>query len=440
MGIFYLIWFAVSVVVIIIVILLMMQIAAQKTAIEENLFKFSEGNLDLTPNEFSQLRNKSFGGRGHPRYANKLNFSGIYIILNHTKNYYYIGSSQSILNRINDILRGNGNAVIYRNIIAGDNITLKARSLHSGPYNSINHLKQSVEEEYRQNSSFEKFSNNVIGTKSHKKTKINLDTIDKNNGHRPINKGGQTVTQRAFNYKQPHGGFIPVRKFLKTQLDDNFLIEQGNVSPQIMGIAVDYLTRYALGTPPKAAFDISLLGARNLNKENVALKLLDQVDGLSDQSIISAINLARFDVYYRNPMGYREEYTEVIPVHNSIVATRIMVERSVDVLLRHGPLIKTGITFEEGYTNLVSSGDADFLTKDTLWDLKALSYPINKNYTLQLFIYYLMGLKSDNENFANVKFIAIYNPKLNIVYKHKISDIPSDIVSEVRRNVIGYSD
>ena len=39
--------------------------------------------------------------------------------------------------------------------------------------------------------------------------------------------------------------------------------------------------------------------------------------------------------------------------------------------------------FEGGYTKIIANGDADYLTADTLWDVKVSKKYINKNHTLR---------------------------------------------------------
>ena len=47
-----------------------------------------------------------------------------------------------------------------------------------------------------------------------------------------------------------------------------------------------------------------------------------------------------------------------------------MVLRSLAFIENYGPIIKDGFTFEGAYTDVVTIGDGDYLTADTLWDFK----------------------------------------------------------------------
>jgi hypothetical protein len=74
-----------------------------------------------------------------------------------------------------------------------------------------------------------------------------------------------------------------------------------------------------------------------------------------------------------------------------------------------------GFTFEGGYTDTVSKGDGDLTTADTLWDFKVSKAKVKKEYTLQLLMYWRMGLHSVHPEFQGIKYLGIYNPRLNQV-------------------------
>ena len=115
-----------------------------------------------------------------------------------------------------------------------------------------------------------------------------------------------------------------------------------------------------------------------------------------------------------------------------------MIKRTLSFGKQYGPIIKDGFTFEGGYTSIISTGDGDYLTKDTLWDLKVLKEEIKPKYTLQLLIYLIMGLHSVHKEFKNITQLGIYNPRLNKVYIIKLDTIPQSIIDTISRDVIGY--
>ncbi|MGT2750469.1 hypothetical protein ACVRXF_06090 [Streptococcus orisasini] len=248
-----------------------------------------------------------------------------------------------------------------------------------------------------------------------------------------------SVTQRIKQIKQPHGGYLPPKLFSVDELTDGKeLSGEENIHASLVGLCVDYLTRFMNGAPLEEAFKISLYGALMIEKLELASDLLSKVTGLDDTSIISACQLAGFDVVYRaGRLGYKP-VEEIVPDEATILNIRIMVERSLIFFEEYGPIVKDGFTLEGGYTDIITAGDGDYLTADTLWDFKVSKTKPNKNYTLQLLIYYLMGLQSVHPEFQSIEKLGLYNPRQNKVFLLKIADIPDEVLKTIRTEVIGY--
>lgn len=276
-----------------------------------------------------------------------------------------------------------------------------------------------------------------------------------------------SVTMRINAIKQPRGGYIKPSEFKAITLDDGtILYNEENVHASIIGMAVDYLTRLTMGTDSREAFKISLLGAAYAeifgiqNSKDTAARLLKNINGLDDNSIISACKLVTFDVWYRNQpaammaKGYRDTNPDKATIEN----IRTLVNRSIMFFEKYGPITKDGFTFEPvktnedayenmiktgkgtygGYTATVEFGDGDFLTADTLWDFKvSKSKPTNKH-TLQLLMYWIMGQHSGQDIFKSISKLGIFNPRLNTVYVLDISRISDNIIKTVEDEVICY--
>lgn len=223
------------------------------------------------------------------------------------------------------------------------------------------------------------------------------------------------------------------------ELDDGIdLHAEENIHSNLIGLAVDYLTRFTMGTSLEKAFKISLRGASKINESDYAEELLREISGLDDNSIDKACKLVGFDVVSRNSIEAYKPVHFIQPDFYTISNIRTMVKRSVAFNEKYGPIVKDGFTFEGGYTQLITTGDGDFLTKTTLWEFKvSKTGPTNKN-TLQLLIYYLLGLNSIHEDFQDIEELGVFNPRLNKVYLLNLNDIPSEIISEVSSEVIGY--
>ena len=273
-----------------------------------------------------------------------------------------------------------------------------------------------------------------------------------------------SVTSRINEITQPRGGYIKPSEFEVIELNDGKVLGEENVHGSIMGMVVDYMTRFIVekeanpGTDINhirgKAFEISIRGYllrtqlvdKKELKKDVKLgveivALMEKINGLDDESIIAACKATTYDVWFRNPMGafMAKGAAETNPDNQTIENIRIMVNRSISFWKQYGPVVVDGFTFEDdGYTSTVDTGDGDYLTKDTLWDFKvSKSKPTNKH-TLQLLMYWIMGKHSKKEEFKSITKLGIYNPRLNTVYLYDTNKLSDAIIKDVEDNVICY--
>ena len=247
-----------------------------------------------------------------------------------------------------------------------------------------------------------------------------------------------SVTKRISMIKQPRGGYINKKELVITQLDDGITLnESENIHASLVGLAVDYMTRFMMGVQKEEAFSISLKGALAMdlftgNKKQSSMKnatsLLADIKGLDKKSITNA----RAGI-----IGYKP-VEEINPDKDTIENIVTMINRNLSFWKEYGPITKDGFTFEGGYTDTISTGDGDYLTKDTLWDFKVSKDEPKPKYTLQLLVYYIMGMHSIHKEFKSIKNLGIYNPRMNKVYTVSIDTIPQSVINEVSKEVIGY--
>lgn len=276
-----------------------------------------------------------------------------------------------------------------------------------------------------------------------------------------------SVTVRIGEIKQPRGGYIKPSSFEVIALDDGIIVNPDeNVHGTIIGMAVDYLTRFAMGENAADAFAVSVKGAFIAEECEVhgslatAEKLVKGIRGLDDESIINACKLVTFDAWRRNPLGalMAKSYNDTNPDKVTIQNIHTFVNRSITFWEKYGPIVRDGFTFEPvdadkeeyermrethtgsfgGYTATVDSGDGDYLTKDTLWDFKVTKSKPAAKHTLQLLMYWIMGQHSGQEIYKGITKLGIFNPRLNIIYLLDISKVSGDIIKEVEENVICY--
>ncbi|WP_338487953.1 hypothetical protein [Ruoffia tabacinasalis] len=256
-----------------------------------------------------------------------------------------------------------------------------------------------------------------------------------------IKNGPQlSVTQRVKGVKQPWGGYLKRVDFDEVCLGDGqeTLHENENVHASLIGMAVDYMARFMMGSPVDEAFKISLIGAKMKNKIRTANKLKRNITGLDGESIVNAIKLSGFDVVYRNNGFSYVPVSEIKPDQNTIENVRTMIQRTLDFFNIYGPVTLEGFDFEGAYTRNIASGDGDFLTEDTLWDLKVLKGYISKNHTLQLLVYWRMGLRTVQTEFQSIRYLGIYNPRKNTVHRLNVDQITEETIKIVDQEIIGY--
>ena len=260
-----------------------------------------------------------------------------------------------------------------------------------------------------------------------------------------------SVTERIGQIKQPYGGYLRLSEFEKIQRDDGVTLHLSeNISGSLVGLAVDYLTRlYFTGGDRVKVFSISLRGA-------VAADMLfgftDAVDVFKnlivnvrsfydDESIANVCRLASFDVYYRNPFAaaHSEGYVSANPDTATIQNIRTLAERSISFFKDYGPVTATDFTFEpSGYTETVNTGDGDFLTSNTLWDMKVYRGRLTSKHTLQILMYWVMGRHSGQEIFSPITKIGLYNPRSNTAYILDTGKIPEEVIKTVEDEIICY--
>lgn len=256
-----------------------------------------------------------------------------------------------------------------------------------------------------------------------------------------------SVTTRIKSVKQPRGGYIKPSMFESIQFSDGkVLFSNENVHASIIGMVVDYMTRFSMNSDVNDAFAISKRGASDAEyfgvKSSVAEvnRYLSNIKGLDDNSIINACKAVTFDVWLRNPVAAisAKRACDTNADAATIENIRTMIQRGLTFWNKYGPITVDGFTFGNGYTSTVDSGDGDFLTADTLWDYKVSKTGLKNTHTLQLLMYYIMGKHSGKHEFDGITKLGVFNPRLNVAYVLDVKKIPSDILAAVEHDVICY--
>lgn len=251
-----------------------------------------------------------------------------------------------------------------------------------------------------------------------------------------------SVRQRISTITQPRNGLISVKLFHEGKIDnDGIYIDLPSGTQQLVGLCVDYLTRFLGGIDKDEAFSIPLLGASMVGESKKAKQLIKLINvNLDKATIINAYRLCGYDVVVRRSATLFKSIDEIQIDENLINNIRILVQRTTQFLTSIGGITDSGVTFEGGYNKIISTGDCDFLTHDTLWDLKvSQDKKLRSQYTLQLAIYYLLGLRSiHHDRFKKIKKLGIINPLTLKTFIVNLTDIPKERLLTVALQVIGY--
>ena len=92
----------------------------------------------------------------------------------------------------------------------------------------------------------------------------------------------------------------------------------------------------------------------------IAKELCQNISGINDESVISAVKLASYDVCYRAGNLYFRSIDTINSDKETIKNVQIMVKRSLTFFSKHGPITLDGFKFKGAYTSTVSAGDGDF--------------------------------------------------------------------------------
>ena len=124
-----------------------------------------------------------------------------------------------------------------------------------------------------------------------------------------------SVTQRIKEIKQPTGGYLNIKEFKCIKLKNlNELNPIENINPTLIGLAVDYLSRFMVTKDVVEAFKVSSLGAFLVKEKDKFIDLISDIKGLDNKSIIRGqlIGTSAFEYSHTtDPMYYWSSQTIV---------------------------------------------------------------------------------------------------------------------------------
>ena len=152
----------------------------------------------------------------------------------------------------------------------------------------------------------------------------------------------------------------------------------------------------------------------------------------------TASELVVYDAVYR--AGYYNPNLKTPKITNEDRdAIELMVNETKLYLLEKEKIVALGVSFKAEGANNVSPSDADFLTEESIIDLKcSVSKPTSKH-TLQLILYYILGLHEYPNEFKKLKYIKIINPRIDKVFSYEIKKIDVEDLKYNEKEIMGYA-
>lgn len=256
-----------------------------------------------------------------------------------------------------------------------------------------------------------------------------------------------SISRIAKEAKQPRGGYVKLEEFHEQSFDDGMCVVGAfSISPSIVGLAVDYLTRMMLGASAEEAFEVSLKGARLIGRGEHA-KALEMVDSLrrkdgdallDEEGIRFACRLSGYDVAYRRGKQDFKPVDGIDPDERTVADIRLMAARSASFFSGQGSDIVSGFTLHGGMTDKLEAGDGDYVAGGTLWDLKCSKRKPSAEHTLQVICYWLAGMRSRQGEFADIEAVGLFNPLLNKAWTKPLSEISDEVLDEIAVKVLSY--
>lgn len=242
--------------------------------------------------------------------------------------------------------------------------------------------------------------------------------------------------------KQPNKGYLSLAEFDRIQYYDSIsLYKKTNLHYFIVGWAVEQLTDLIMGYNKDDIYGYHLFRSQkvsynrypiwcypkgvsnSIELESYIHKLVNSVsDNLSSFNIKIACELAGFTMFRlgNEPKSVEDYHPDKQTIHN----IRAMVNRSVAYLKKYNNL-SCSVLLKPYQSNL--SGACDYMSNESLIDLKVLKKQPTSKHTLQLLTYFIMSRLRG----FHIKKVALFNARSNTAYEKYTDDISPEILNEV---------
>lgn len=225
------------------------------------------------------------------------------------------------------------------------------------------------------------------------------------------------VRGRAVQAFQPRGGLLPLTSFDRYEFGGSILTRATETGPPgTIASAVELLIRWDLLSDPRAKSKpstASLEAIRAIRRgEHTA----------TGPGTVAATMRSRVDDVF-DEIEWEDEEDETF---THITEMRARACRWFGKFGR--PIQPDAWIVQSDQFHL--DGHIDFVTADTIWDLKVSASPPSRSDVLQILLYWLV-FQNDESATLTVTHIGLYNPRLDVAWRIAIVDIPVDVVTAV---------
>lgn len=230
------------------------------------------------------------------------------------------------------------------------------------------------------------------------------------------------VRGRAEQASQPRGGLLPLARFDRIELGGVPLTlntETGNSGT--IASAVELLARWDLAEDPRAnttAYDAALEAIRAVRRGEHTESGPGRVAAMARQWN------ENYDAFEEMEWLDSEDDSDETFAH--INEMRARVSRWFE---RFGRPVRPG-TWAVNSERFHLDGHIDFVTADTIWDLKVSVTAPSSRDVLQLLLYWV-AFCDDPENVYEITHLGIYNPRMDIVWRIAVAAVPPDVIATV---------
>lgn len=246
---------------------------------------------------------------------------------------------------------------------------------------------------------------------------------------------------------QPKGGFLPITAFDEMESDyKEDLIDGESLQGSVMGMLVEWLFMYEIGTPVNEMFHhLDFIEKSQQRSKESYYRILERLKGkeidpdhdpsfifkpskiyleytkykgqlkrgLDDESIKAMNALIRLCGLYNDRIVDFE--LNKADIHNARVMTKRTLAFFKDSVVQ---VQAHGVGYIKGETKKIAQGYIiDIITKDGVWDLKVMKGRPSGKQTMQVYLYSMLWDK------PNINHIGLFNARTNKGYKLNLKDI-----------------